>query len=319
MLKPRGAALIFSAGLAIAGASAAFCQEYPSKPIRIIASEPGGGQDFVARLIAQGITAPMGQPVIVDNRPSNIAVEVVAKAAPDGYTLLLSGSSFTATPLLRETSYDPVKDFAPVIAVDRAPSILVVHPSLPVKSVRELIALAKAKPGALNYGAANVGSSPQLAAELFKFMAGVQITGIPYKGSAPALNDLLGGQTQVMFPTAGSVAPQIKSGRLRAVAVTTLEPSLLAPGLPTVAASGLPDYEVQAIHGVVVPARTPAAIVRRLNQAIMRVVNQPDVKQKFFDAGVESVGNSPEEYGDQIKGELIRMGKVIKSAGIRVP
>ena len=211
---------------------AAFGQDYPTRPIRIIASEPGGGQDFIARLVAQGISGPLGQAVIVDNRPSPIAVDVAAKATPDGYTLLLSGSSFTAAPLLRETSYDPVKDFTPVIAVDRAPSILVVHPSLPVRSVKHLIALAKSKPGALNYGAANIGSSPQLAAELFKFMTHTNIVGIPYKGAAQAINDLLGGQTQLMFPTAGSVAPQVKAGRLRALAVTTLEPSILAPGLP---------------------------------------------------------------------------------------
>jgi len=310
-------AWLFRTGILILVTCHTHAQDFPIKPIRIIASEPGGGQDFIARLLAQGIPGSLGQPVIVENRPSSISVEIVAKAAPDGYTLLLSGSSFTATPLLRETPFDPIRDFSPVVAVDRAPSLLVVHAALPVKSVKELIALVKARPGELNYSMGIIGSSPHLAAELFKFMTNVNMVGIPYKGSAPAITDLMGGQTQLMFPTAGAVAPHVRSGRLRALAVTTLEPSALAPGLPTVASSGLADYEVQAIHGVIAPAKTPTAVIRRLNQAIVRYVNQIDVKQKFFDAGVESVGSSPEEYADKIKAELARMGKVIRSAGIR--
>jgi tripartite-type tricarboxylate transporter receptor subunit TctC len=241
----------------------------------------------------------------------------VSKAPPDGYTLLIDAASFWIGPLLQETPYDPVKDFAPVTLTDSAPNVLVVNPSLPVKSVKELIALAKARPGELNYGSSSTGSTPHLAAELFNMMAGVKIVRVPFKGSGPAVISLLGGQVQLMFATAGSVAPHVKSGRLRALAVASLQPSALAPGLPTIAASGVPGYEAVAFEGMFAPAKTPVAIIDRLNQEIVRVLNRAEVKERFFNAGVETVGSTPEEFAAAIKSNVAKWGKLIKDAGIR--
>ena len=241
----------------------------------------------------------------------------MSKAPPDGYTLLIDAASFWIGPLLQETPYDPVKDFAPVTLTDSAPNVLVVNPSLPVKSVKELIALAKARPGELNYGSSSTGSTPHLAAELFNMMAGVKIVRVPFKGSGPAVISLLGGQVQLMFATAGSVAPHVKSGRLRALAVASLQPSALAPGLPTIAASGVPGYEAVAFEGMFAPAKTPVAIIDRLNQEIVRVLNRAEVKERFFNAGVETVGSTPEEFAAAIKSNVAKWGKLIKDAGIR--
>ena len=307
--------LIFSVGMTIMGAVSA--QNYPVKPVRIVTSEIGGGTDFAARIVAQSLSGSLGQQVVVDNRSTLAATLFVSKAAPDGYTLLVSGSSFSVVPLLEKTAYDPVRDFAPITLLVRALSILVVHPSLPVKSVKELIALAKAKPGELNYAAGSIGSTPHLAAELFNSMAGVNIVRINYKGTGPALNDLIAGQVQMMFPASGGVAPHIRSGRLRALAVTGPQPSALFSRLPTVSASGLPGYESVGMTGLVAPAGTPAAIIRRLNQDVVRILAQEDVKQKFFNGGVEPIGNSPEEFAAAIKSNMVMLGKVIKDAGIR--
>jgi tripartite-type tricarboxylate transporter receptor subunit TctC len=313
-LKPIFAALLLAA-------AAAFGQAFPTKPIHIVTSEPGGGNDFAARMIAVGLAGSLGQQVIVDNRGAGagvIAAETVAKAAPDGHTLLLYGSNIWLLPFLRSSlPYDPVKDFAPVTLAVRAPNILLVHPSLPVNSPRELIALAKARPGDLNYGAGATGSSSQIATELFKAMAAIDIVHVRYRGNGPALNALIAGQVQLAFATPGSVAVHIRSGRLRALAVTSPQPSVLLPGLPTLASSALPGYEAESIVGVFAPARTPPTVIGRLKDEIAHVLQRADVKEKFFNVGVETVGSSPEEFGATVKSEMSRLGKVIREAGIR--
>mgnify|MGYP001573080357 CR=1 FL=1 len=221
-------------------------------------------------------------------------------------------------PLLQKMPFDPVKDFSPITLTSRSPNILVVHPSLPAKSVKELIALAKARPGELNYGAGAIGASTHMASELFKLMAGVNIVHVPYKSSGQALTALLGGQLQLMFATTGGVTPHIDSGRLRALAVSTSQPSALAPGLPTIAAAGnLPGYESASTAGVFAPAGTPQTIVNQLNEEIKRVLNRPDVRERFFNQGVEVMGTSPEQTAAFVKSDMATIGKLIKDTGIR--
>ena len=240
------------------------------------------------------------------------------KAPPDGYNLLLAANSFYLGPLLRsDANYDPLKDFSPVTLAIRGPNVLVVHPSLPVKSIKELIALAKAKPGMLNYASGASGASTHLGPELFKAMAGVNIVRIPYKGGAQALADLVGGQVQVMFVNPSPGIPYIKAGRLRALAITSAQPSALLPELPTVAASGLPGFEHSAKTAVYAPAKTPVAIISRLNEELVQILNRSDIKEKFSDLGIETVGSSPEQLAAAMKSEMTRMSKVIKDAGIR--
>ena len=318
MPKPGFSVWIFSLGMVVLGAGLACGQNYPNKPIRIVTSEPGGGSDFTARVLAQGLTVSLGQQVIVDNRAGTItAAQIMTKAAADGYTLLSYNNSLWTLPLLQKMSYDPVRDFSPIILATRSPNILVVHPSVPVNSVRELIAFAKASPGKLNYASGTVGSSNHLAAELFKALAGVNIARIAYKGSGFAVSDLIGGQVQLMFATAGSVAQHVKSGRLRTLAVTSAQPSALAPGLPTLAASGVPGYESVTMYGMYAPANSPAMLINRLNQEADRFLDMPDTKERFFNAGVETVGGSPQDFAAAIKSDMARLGKVIKDAGIR--
>lgn len=308
------------AGITLLATGVARGQDYPNRPIQMVTSEPGGGNDFAARLIAQGLAGNLGQQVIVSNRGAAggvIAAETVAKAPPDGYTLLFYGSNIWLMPFLRnKVPYDPVRDFAAVTLAVRAPIILVTHPSIAVTSVEELIALAKASPGRLNYGSGATGSASQIATELFKAMAGVDIAKISYKGNGPALNALIAGEVQLAFATPGSVAPHIKSGRLKALAVTSAQPSALVPGLPTVAASGLSGYEATSIVGVFAPAKTPATLINRLNREFVRVLNRADVKERFFNVGVETVGSSPEEFAATVKSEMARLGAVIRNAGI---
>jgi tripartite-type tricarboxylate transporter receptor subunit TctC len=293
-------------------------QDYPNKPIRVVTGEPGGGSDFAARVLAQGLTTVLGKQVVVDSRAVLVLMETVARAPADGYTLLFYGSSVWLAPFLRnDVNYDPVKDFSPITIAIRAPNVLAVHPSVAAASVGELIALARARPGVLNYASVGSGSTAHLAAELFKAMAGVDIVHIPYKGGAPAVNDLISGQVQLMFGTAGSVAAHIKSGRVRGIAVTSPQPSELFPGLPTVAASGLPDYQSGTLQGLFAPARTPAAIIRRLNQEAVGVLKKTEVREKLFGGGVEVVASAPEEFAATIKSEMLRMGQIIRSAGIK--
>jgi tripartite-type tricarboxylate transporter receptor subunit TctC len=301
--------------LAIGTASA---QPYPNKTIRIVTLAAGTGADFVARLVAQGIAGPMGQQVIVDNRPSGVIPgEIVSRAVPDGYTLLVVGGALWIGPLLQTTPYDVVRDFSPITVSNKDPAIVVVHPSLPVKSVKELIALAKARPGELNWASSSSGSSGHLAGELFKSMADINIVRIAYKGTSFSLIALIAGEVQLQFSSPLPLAGHIKSGRLRALAVTSAEPSPLAPGMPTVAASGLPGYEAIGLTAVFAPAKTPTAIIQRLNQEIVQVLGRADTKEKLFNAGSEVVGSSPEQAAAIVKSDLARWGKVIKDAGIK--
>lgn len=308
--------MAIAASLAIAGGTQA--QPYPAKTLRIVTSGVGGAGDIVSRLIAQGIAPGLGQPVIVDNRAAGpIPVEVTVKAAPDGYTLLLYGSVTWLGPYLRANAPDPLRDLLPVTWAAVAPNVLMVHPSLPVKSVKDLIALTRNRPGALNFAATGAGSTPHLAAELFKAMARVDIVRVNYKGAGAALADLVGGQVQMMFATASSAAPFLRSGRLRALGVSSTQPSVLAPGLPPITAAGLPGFESVSISGLFVPAATPAAIVQRLNTETVRYLHTPQAKEKFVSVGVEAVGSTPEQLTAAMTEEMARMGKVIRDAGIR--
>lgn len=308
-----------SLGLIIAGTTAAVGQDYPSKPIRIVAPGLGGSGDFASRLIAQGITGSLGQQLIIDNRPTGvIQAEAVYKAPPDGYTLLVAGGSVWIFPLLRKTAYDVARDFSPITMVERAPLLLAVHPSLPVKSVKDLIALAKARPGELNYSTTGIGSSFHLSAELFKSMAGVNFVHIAYSGSGTAVSALISGEVQLQIGSPTALSEHVKSGRLRALAISSAEPSALVPGVPTIAATGLPGFEVLGITGMWAPAKTPVAVINRLNQEVARVLNSPDVKQTFFNRGSESVGGSPEQLATAIQADAGRMGKVIKDIGLRL-
>ena len=304
----------YALGLTIFGVNLSCGQEYPNRPIRIVS--PGGNSDFTSRVISQALTTSLGWPVIVENRPGGIIPsEVVSKAPPDGYTLLVNGNLLWVAPLLEKTSFSALTDFAPISLLHIGPNILVVHPSLPVKSVKELIALAKAKPGELNYASGVTGAASQVAAELFKSMAGVKIVGVPYASPAQIVTDLMTGQVQLAFNNVPSVAPHLKSGRLKALGVASEKPSALFPELPTIAAT-VPGYQAELTTGIFAPAKTPAAIITRLNREIVRVLNTADVKEKFANAGVEIVGSTPEEMSNKIKSEIVRLTKVFKEIGI---
>jgi len=314
MLKLRFASCIAVVAVLSTGTAA---QNFPSKPIRILTSETGGGSDMVARLIAQDLSNSLRQPGIVDNRNGMIAAGLLAKAQPDGHTLLFFSSSVWIAPFLQDDlPYDPVKDFAPISLAMGSPNILVVHPAVPAGSVKELIALAKSKPGALNYARTVLGGSPQLAAELFKSMAGVNIVSIPYKGSGPGVLGLIGGEVQLMFPSAGAAVAHVNSGKLRALAVTSAQPSALVPDMPLLAAT-VPGYESASIIAVFAPARTPAGVINLLHAKIVRFLNTQEIKEKLFGAGLEVYGTAPRETAVRIKDDMARIGKVIKDAGIR--
>ncbi len=316
MLIPHSILTILSVGLMVMGAGVVSGQTYPNKPISIVTAGVGTQLDFVARLIAPGLTESLDKQIVVINR-GIIAIETVAKAPPDGYILLFYTSAVWLMPFMRDNvPWDPVRDFSPITLVANSPNILVVHPSLPVKSVKALIALAKARPGELNYGSSPGGSS-HLSAELFKAMADVNIVRVNYKGTGQALGGLVTGEVHLVFATGGSLAPYLHSGRLRVLAVTTAQSSALTPDLPTVAASGLPGYESLSLLGIFAPAKTPTTIVNRLNQEIVRVLNRADVKERLSNIGVEVIGSSPEQFAATVKSEMLRWGKVIKDAGIR--
>ena len=294
----------------------AYAQNWPLKPVRIITAEPGTGNDLIARLIVPYLSNAFGQQFIVDNR-GLVAVDMVAKAAPDGYTLLSYGPPLWLTPLLRQVSYDPLRDLAPITLAGSSPNILAIHPSVPAKSVSELLLLAKQRPGELNYSSSSTGSSPHLAAELFKSMAGINIVRVPYKGSSQALVGLVGGQVHLMFPNAGTVAPHLKSTRVRALAVTTSAPSALVPGLPTLSASGVTGYESASQFALFAPAGTPSAIIERLNREMIAALRKPDVTERLFGSGVEVTTGTPTELAVTMKSEMAKWGKLIKEAGIR--
>ena len=295
----------------MSGVGAAFGQSFPTKPIRMVTSNVGAGNDFTARVIAPELASALGEPVIVDNRGGAgglIAIDTVAKAQPDGYTLVLYNNGMWTLPLIQKVPYDPVRDFSPITLATTTPNILVVHPSVAANSVKELIALAKSKPGELNYAAGGTGSSNHLAAELFNAMARIKMVRISYKGSGPAVNDMISGQVHVMFPTTAAAMPHVKSGRLRALGVTSLQPSALAPGLPAVAESGLPGFESVVIYGLFAPAKTPAPVISRLHSEIVQFRQSGGASDKLLPAGVEVVAGPPAELAAAIKSEMTRIG-----------
>ena len=309
-----------TAGLAVLllGATAD-AQEYPTKPVRIVASEAGGGGDFIARLVAQGLSSVLGQQVVVENRGGGvIAGELVAKSPPDGYTLLIYGNTLWLLPLMRkQVPYDPQRDFVPVTLAGRATNVLVVHPSLPVKSVKDLIALARARPGQLNFSTAAPGTMNHLSGELFKSMAKVNMVRVSYRGSSSALIAILSGEVQLMFASAAPVKPHIQAGKVRPLGVTTATRSTTYPDLPTIAESGLPGFEAVSAHGIFAPAKTPDAIIARLHQEIVRVLQRPESRERFASIGAEPIGSTPNQLTAEIKAEITRMGKVIREAGIQ--
>lgn len=298
--------LLAAAGLLAADLSA---QPYPTKVIRIITTAPGSGTDVTARIVARGLTAALGQQVIVDNR-GIVGVEIIAKSPHDGYNLLHYTSPVWLQHFIHDVRWDAQRDFAPITLASKTPNIIVVHPSLPVTSVKQLIDLARQRPGDLNYATGSLGASAHLSAELFASMAGVRFTRIYYKGTGPAVNDLIAGHVQLMFPAAGSITPHVQAGRLRALAVTTAEPTPLAPGLPAVSQSGLPGYESISLSGYFAPAKTPAPIIQRLNQEIVRILNDAEAKQRMANIGVELATSTPEGFADLIKAEVARMSVV---------
>ena len=315
-----GAASVLLA-LSIAGAAAAQ-SNYPDKPIRfIVPYPPAGATDITARIVGRTMAQNIGQQVLIDNRggaAGNIGTDLAAKSAPDGYTVLYTLSSHTINPALyAKLPFDVDKDFAPITLVATIPQILVAHPSLPVGSVKELIALAKKKPGALNYASAGTGSPGHLAGELFKIRTGTDIVHVPYKGGGPAVADLLGGQVPLMFVSIPSVLQYVKAGRLKAFGVTTSKRSGSAQDIPTIAEAGLPDYDVPSWLGALAPARTPSAIVTRLHQEFVKALQSRDVKDALFAQGADAVGNTPAEFDAIIRMELKKWAKLIKDAGVK--
>jgi tripartite-type tricarboxylate transporter receptor subunit TctC len=314
--------VLAAAGAVAQPASTGSGHAYPAKSIRVIAGfPPGSGADITARLIGARLNDTLGQQVVVDNRPgagSNIAAELAAKSPPDGYTLFIGtvANTINAT-LYSKLPFDFVRDFAPVALTTATPNVLVVHPSVPAKSVRELIALAKSRPGQLNFASAGVGTAPHLSGELFKVMAGVNLVHIPYKGSPPAVTDLLAGEVTLMFSPSSTVIPHVKSGRLRALAVTTVTRLPSLPELPTVAESGLKGYETITWFGFVAPAKTPPSIITRLNADIVKVLAIPEVRHQFAVQGIETLGGSPERFADYIRDEIAKWARVIKLSGAR--
>jgi tripartite-type tricarboxylate transporter receptor subunit TctC len=308
----------FAWAIALAAAVGASAQEFPARSIHIFSGSPGGTADFSLRLIAQGLASSLGQPVIIENRGGIIDVRAVqvAKSQPDGYTLIYTTGALWLAPYLRDNvPFDPIRDYTPITLTSTAPNVLVVHPSLPVKNVKELIALVKAHPGTINYAVGQIASATHLAGELFKEMAGIDMAVVAYKGSVPQLTAVASGEVPVTFATL-AVEPFLKSGRLKALAVTSAKPSSLAPGIPTVAEAGVPGYQMDVIYGLLGPAKLPEAVVGRLNREIVRVLAQPDVRQKYLDSGVEVVGSTPIELGAAIKREMTTLGKVIKDTGM---
>ncbi len=304
--------------LSVLGSSLSQAQPYPTKPIRLLTAEPGGGSDYAARLLAQRMTENLGQQIVIDNRVGGVIIgDLASKAPADGYTMMIYSSSLWLMPFMRSNTPYSMSQLAPVIFLAASPLILVVHPSVQAKSTEELIALARAKPGDLNYASGPMGASPHLSGELFKYMANVNIVHIPFKGVGLAVNDVIAGRVQIMFCSVGSAVPQIKAGRLRALAVTTAKQSPILPGTPTVASAGLPGFESVSTSGLFVPAKTPPAIIQRLNQELNQILARPDIREKFLAVGMELVGGTAAHFDQMIKTDTERMSKVIKAAGIR--
>jgi tripartite-type tricarboxylate transporter receptor subunit TctC len=308
--------------VATLAASSAVAQTFPSKAVRLVVPfAAGGSTDIIGRTLGQKLNEMWGQPVVVDNRPGGstvIGTDVVAKAAPDGHTLLITPAPFTIVPsLVAKLPYDPAKDFEPITLINTTPLVIVVHPGVPAKSVKELIALAKRRPGALNYGSSGSGGSNHLAGELFNAMAGVKLVHIPYKGNAPALIDLIGGHVDVVFNGLTSAMPFIKSGKLRALAVTSIARAGSLPEMPTLDELGLRGFQAVAWNGLTAPARTPKDIIARINADVLKVVRSPELVERLKAEGSDPVGNSPAEYSAFLRDEIAKWARVIRFAGVK--
>jgi tripartite-type tricarboxylate transporter receptor subunit TctC len=310
---------LFTCGGALAQPAAS---AYPSKPIHfILPFPPGGGTDILGRIIAERLTTNLGQPVVIENRGGaggNVGAEAAAKSAPDGYTIVLVAPSLAISPsLYAKLNYDPVKDLAPVSLVGSVPNVLITHPSVPAQNLAEFIALAKSRPGGMNFGSGGNGTSNHLAGELFNVMAGVKLVHVPYKGVNLAMNDVLAGQIQLVVIGIPAALPFIKSGRLRALAVIAPQRAPTLPEVPTVAEAGLANYEVTTWYAVLTPAGTPRPIIERLNAELVRVMHAPDLKERFAATGMEPRTSTPEELADYIRQEIAKWGKVVREAGLK--
>ena len=310
-----------TAGASVAAEKSAAIDKYPIRPVRLVVPFAAGGpSDILGRLVAQKLTETLGQSVVVDNRGSAggiVGFEIAAKAIPDGYTLLLGGGSgLTQNPsLYLKLPYDAVRDLQPISQLTAGANVLCVHPSVPVKSVQELISLAKAKPGQINFASAGTGN--RLSSELFKIQAGIDIVNVPYKGTGQAITDLVGGQVQMMMINTIAALPQVKAGKLRPLAVTTLKRSSVLPELPTMAESGLPGFEVNSWHGFFAPAKTPAPIIARLNGDIVKIMGSPDVKDRLGSVGLDAVASTPQQLAAYVRSETDKWSKIIKQVGIK--
>ena len=322
LARTAAASILGIAAACIVLPSDALAQAWPAKPVRfILGFPPGGGSDILGRIVAAKMQEQMGQTVVIENRPGasgNIAAEQVAKSAPDGYTIYLAQIAAVAISpsLFPKLGYDPLRDFAPISLIATGPNVLVVHPSLPVKNVKDLIALARQQPGQMNYASVGPGSIQHLAGESFNLLAGVKTVHVPYKGSSPAGLDLMAGQVAFMFDSTPPITAFIKSGRMRALAVTSLQPTALAPGLPLWSDS-LPGYEAVSLNGMLAPARTPENIIRQINAEVAKVMTRADIKEKLVAAGTDAMSTSPEEFSAIIQADMAKWGKFIREAGIR--
>jgi tripartite-type tricarboxylate transporter receptor subunit TctC len=302
--------------LASAAATLAHAQDYPTRPIRIVTATPGGGNDYLARIVAPALSAAVGQQVIVDNRPSRFVGGLVARATPDGYTLVVGGGTMQFLPLTEKTDYDVLTDFAPISQLERSPNVLVVNPSLKVGTTAELVALAKSKPGALLYGTGSSGTALHVAGEMFMIATNVKISRVPYKSTGPALLGLLTNEVHMVFATAGGAMSHIKDGRLKALGVTSAQPSPLIPGVPTLASQGLRDYDLDTIGFILAPAKTPLHLVRRLNQHVVQIMSHGDVKERLAAGGSEVVTGTPEQLTAKLKYDDARMRKLFKQINL---
>lgn len=322
-MSKRRVLSVFAAAVAVLSATSALADSsYPTKPVRIVVPlSAGGPTDLLARIVGQQLGERLGQPVIIENRPGaggNIGAEIVAKAPPDGYTLFMgtSGPLSINPSLYNKLAFNPATDFAPIALIASAPFVVATHPSLPAKSVKELVALAKSKPGQLNFGAVS-GSAAHLATELFKSTAGVDMVHVSYKGAAPATNDLVAGQIQLSFASTPGVMPSVKAGKLTALAVTSAKRTSQLPEIPTLAESGFPGYEASVWYGLVAPAKTPQAIIVRLNTEINKILQDSATRQKLSTNDFEPAGSTPEQFDAYIKSETVKWAKVVKSSGAR--
>jgi tripartite-type tricarboxylate transporter receptor subunit TctC len=309
-------ATAWAIALATAGIPAAPAQDYPTRPVRIVTATPGGGNDYLARIIAPALSTVLGQQVIVDNRPSRLVGGIVARATADGYTLCVGGGTMQFTPLMEPSDYDLLRDFAPISQLEVSPNVLVVQPSLKVSNVQELVALAKSKPGALYYGTGAGGGSLHLAGEMFMLATNTKLTRVPYKSTGPAILGLLTNEVQMVFATAGAVVSHMKDGKLKALGVTTVKPSPLIPGVPTIASQGLRDYDLDTIGFIVGPAKMPPALVKKLHSHIVQIMQQADVKERLAAGGSEPVTGTPQELYAKLKSDDTRMRALFKQIGL---